>query len=91
MEWALVNHTTKSFTGWQSGFVNYDEDYFKGLESGFVNVAMDAHGLQFGFINYADKLNGVQIGLVNVINSNPWFDEFPDKLAGGFPIVNWSF
>ncbi len=91
VEWALVNHTTKSFIGWQDGWVNYDEGYFKGLESGLVNVAMDTHGLQLGFLNYADKLNGVQIGLINVINSNPWFDEFPNKLARGFPIVNWSF
>jgi hypothetical protein len=91
VEWALVNHTTKSFTGWQSGIVNYDEGYFKGLESGLVNVATDTHGLQFGFLNYADKLNGVQIGLVNVIQSNGWFDDCPDKLARGFPIVNWSF
>lgn len=91
VEWSLVNHTTAGFVGWQSGFVNYDEGYFKGLESGLVNVAMDTHGLQLGFINYSEKLNGVQIGLVNVINSNSWFDEFPDKLAKGFPIVNWSF
>ncbi|MDE3067119.1 MAG: hypothetical protein KGJ60_06155 [Verrucomicrobiota bacterium] len=91
VEWAMVNHTTKSFLGWQDGWVNYDEGYFKGLESGLVNVAQDTHGLQFGVVNYADKLNGVQIGLVNVVNSNPWFDEFPHKLAKGFPIVNWSF
>ena len=23
--------------------------------------------------------------------SNGWFDNFPDKLARGFQIVNWSF
>ncbi len=91
VEWALVNHTKTSFIGWQDGWVNYDEGYFKGLESGLVNVAQDAHGLQFGVVNYAEKLNGVQIGLVNVIHENPWFDDFPDKLAKGFPIVNWSF
>ncbi len=91
VEWALVNHTTKSFTGWQDGWVNYDEGYFKGLESGLVNVAQEAHGLQFGLVNYTETLNGVQIGLVNVINSNPWFNEFPDKLAKGFVLVNWSF
>jgi hypothetical protein len=91
VEWALVNHTTTSFVGWQDGWINYDEGYFKGLESGLVNIAQDAHGLQFGFINYAEKLNGVQIGLANIVNSNPWFNEFPNKLARGFPIVNWSF
>lgn len=91
VQWAIVNYNTQSFTGWQDGWVNYDEGYFKGLESGLVNVAQDTHGLQFGFINYADKLNGVQIGLANIVNQNPWFDEFPNKLARGFPIVNWSF
>lgn len=35
--------------------------------------------------------HGFNLGLINVINSHPWFDEFPDKLARGFPIVNWSF
>jgi hypothetical protein len=91
VEWALVNHTTKSFVGWQDGWVNYDEGYFKGLESGLVNVSMDTHGLQLGFLNYADTLNGVQVGLINVVKSNPWFSDFPDKLATGFPFVNWSF
>jgi hypothetical protein len=91
VEWALVNYTKTSFIGWQSGWINDDEDYFKGLESGLVNVAMDTHGLQLGLFNYADRLNGVQIGLINVIKSNPWFNEFPNKLATGFPILNWSF
>lgn len=91
VQWALVNYSQTSFVGWQDGWVNYDQGYFKGLESGLVNLAQDAHGLQLGVINYADQLNGVQIGLGNVINSNPWFDAFPDKLAKGFPIVNWSF
>jgi hypothetical protein len=35
--------------------------------------------------------HGFNLGLINVINSHPWFDEFPDKLARGFHIVNWSF
>jgi len=91
VQWALVNHTTQSFTGWQDGLVNYDEAYFKGLEGGLVNVAEDTHGLQFGVVNYAETLNGVQIGLINVVDGNSWFDEFPNELAKGFPIVNWSF
>jgi len=33
----------------------------------------------------------VQVGLVNVARNNPWFHEFPDKFATGFPILNWSF
>lgn len=91
VQWGIVNYSNDSFTGWQSGWVNYNVGNFKGFQSGLVNVSADAQGLQFGFLNYADKLNGVQIGFINVINSNPWFDEFPDKLARGFPIVNWSF
>jgi hypothetical protein len=42
-------------------------------------------------VNYAENLRGVQVGLANVAMNNPWFNEFPDKLATGFPIVNWSF
>lgn len=91
VQWSIVNHTTKSFVGWQDGWVNYNEGYFKGFQEGIVNVSMDAHGLQLGLVNYADKLNGVQVGLANIINSNPNFSAFPDKLARGFPIVNWSF
>jgi hypothetical protein len=44
-----------------------------------------------GLVNYAENLHGVQIGLANIALNNPWFKEFPDKLATGFPIVNWSF
>ncbi len=49
------------------------------------------NGLQVGLVNYAEELHGVQIGLANIAINNPWFSEFPDKLATGFPIVNWSF
>ncbi len=91
VQWGIVNYSKKSFIGWQDGDVNVSEGYFKGLQSGWINVAEETHGLQFGAFNYADKLNGVQIGLINVIKSNGWFDDCPDKLAKGFPIVNWSF
>jgi len=91
VQWGIVNYTKQSFTGWQDAWVNYDEGYFKGFQEGLVNVTTDMHGLQFGGLNYAEKLNGVQIGLINIVDSNPWFDQFPDKLAKGFPIINWSF
>jgi hypothetical protein len=91
VQWGVVNYSKNSFIGWQDGWINYNEGYFKGLQSGLVNVSADAHGLQLGCFNYADTLNGVQIGFINVINSNGWFDDCPDKLAKGFPIVNWSF
>jgi hypothetical protein len=91
VQWGIVNYSEKSFIGWQDGWVNISQGYFKGFQEGWINIAEDAHGLQFGAFNYTEKLNGVQIGLINVIQSNDWFDEFPNELAKGFPIVNWSF
>jgi hypothetical protein len=29
----------------------------------------------------------VQVGLANVAMNNPWFNDFPDKLATGFSIA----
>ncbi|MEI8290995.1 MAG: hypothetical protein WCH99_16135 [Verrucomicrobiota bacterium] len=89
--WGLVNISHKKFVGWQSGAVCYSEGYFKGFQTGWINVSQEFHGLQWGLVNYAENLRGVQIGFVNVARNNPWFKEFPDKLAAGFPIVNWSF
>jgi len=89
--WGWINLSKVKFTGWQDGLVNVSQGNFIGLQSGWINVAEEFHGLQLGFVNYAEKLNGVQVGLVNVARNNPWFTEFPDKLATGFPIVNWSF
>lgn len=92
VHWGLVNYSSQKFTGWQDGWVNISRGYFKGFQHGILNVSEEFHGLQLGWINYADNLNnGVQIGLINVAMNNGWFDRFPDKLAKGFPIVNWSF
>ena len=77
VEWSMVNYSKTSFTGWQAGLVNYSEGKF--------------NGLQMGFVNYAENLHGVQIGLANIAMNNGWFNDFPDKLATGFPFVNWSF
>jgi hypothetical protein len=87
----IVNFSTGEFNGWQDGLFNYSEGPFYGLQSGWINIANEFTGLQLGLVNYAAKLDGVQIGFVNVALNNPWFSEFPDKLATGFPIVNWSF
>ena len=89
--WGLVNISHKKFVGWQDGAVNYSEGYFMGFQEGWINVSQEFHGLQLGLVNYAENLRGVQIGFVNVARNNPWFKEFPDKLATGFPILNWSF
>ena len=89
--WGLINISRERFFGWQDGALNYAQGTFIGLQSGWINVAQDFQGLQLGFVNYAENLNGVQLGLVNVALNNPWFNDFPDKLATGFPILNWSF
>jgi len=97
VSWGLANYSQKSFTGWQGGlffcpcFVNVSKGTFTGFQEGLVNVAEEFHGLQLGLVNYSEELHGVQIGLANIAINNGWFDEFPDKLATGFPIVNWSF
>ncbi|MEI6197792.1 MAG: hypothetical protein WCS42_26050 [Verrucomicrobiota bacterium] len=91
LEWSILNLSQKSFVGWQGGLVNVSSGKFTGFQSGWVNLAQEFHGLQLGLVNCSEKLHGVQIGLVNIANNNPWFKEFPDKLATGFPIANWSF
>jgi hypothetical protein len=95
--WGLANYSQNSFVGWQGGvffcpcLVNISQGKFTGFQEGVLNCAQEFHGLQLGLVNYSENLRGVQIGLVNVALNNPWFKEFPDKLATGFPIVNWSF
>ena len=87
----LVNISHDNFTGWQNGALNFSQGNFIGLQSGWINVAQEIHGLQWGLVNSAENLHGVQIGLVNFARNNAWFQEFPDKLATFFPILNWSF
>jgi hypothetical protein len=87
-----VNISTGHFTGLQDGWVNLATGGLSGLQYGVVNISkVETKGLQLGVFNYANKLDGLQIGLVNIAPNNPAFDEFPDKLAPGFPILNWSF
>jgi hypothetical protein len=91
VQWGWVNYSNGRFVGLQDGYVNISKGTFTGLQYGVVNVAEEMTGLQLAVVNYAEKLKGVQIGVVNVARNNPWFTEFPDKLAAGFPILNWSF
>jgi hypothetical protein len=91
VQWGVVNFSRGDFNGWQDGMVNFSQGSFVGLQSGWINVSKKFKGLQYGLVNYAENLNGVQIGFVNVARNNPWFTEFPQKLATAFPIVNWSF
>ena len=88
--WGLVNYN-EDYTGVHFGLVNYSKGKFTGWQSSWVNVSKDFHGLQSGLINYTETLTGVQLGFVNVVKENPWFTEFPNKLAKGFPFFNWSF
>jgi hypothetical protein len=91
VQWAAVNYTKGSFVGWQGGMVNL-ADSMKGLQWGAVNIAQSMTGLQLGYVNYAETAqNGVQVGLVNIISDNEWFSDFPDDLAQGMVLVNWSF
>jgi hypothetical protein len=95
--WGLANYSKTSFTGWQGGIlfmpclVNVAQGTFTGFQEGVVNVAQEFHGFQLALVNYTENLHGVQVGVVNIALNNPWFNDFPDKLATGFPIVNWSF
>jgi hypothetical protein len=88
VEWAWINVSREKFYGWQDAFINISQGTFTGLQSGWINVAQEFEGLQLGL---AETLDGVQIGFVNVALNNPWFTGLPDKLATGFPVVNWSF
>ena len=87
----VVNVSRENFYGWQTGAVNYSVGTYTGLQLGGINVAQECQGLQLGIVNYAASLRGVQIGVLNVALNNSWFNEFPDKLAPAFPIINWSF
>ena len=91
LQWGAVNVSFENFEGWQNGYINVAQGNFTGFQSGLINVSENTTGFQLGVFNYAQSLNGLQIGLINVAMNNPVFDEFPDKLAPGFPILNWSF
>lgn len=95
--WGLANYSKSSFVGWQGGvfffpcLVNVSQGTFTGFQEGAFNYAEEFHGFQLGLVNYSESLDGVQVGIVNIAKNNPWFSEFPSKLATGFPIINWSF
>jgi len=88
--WGWVNYN-EDYTGVHLGLVNYSKGKFSGWQSSFVNISKDFHGLQSGFFNYTETLSGIQIGTICIVKENPWFKEFPSKLAKGFVFVNWSF
>lgn len=87
----FFTQSTGDVVGWQSAAINLSQGTLRGLQTGLANISKDVTGVQLGFVNYTEHLHGVQLGLVNVVRSNPWFNAFPEKLATGFPFVNWSF
>ena len=97
VSWGLANYSKTSFVGWQGGIlffpclVNVAEGKCVGFQEGVVNYAKEFHGFQLAIVNFTEQLHGVQIGIVNIAMNNSWFHDFPDQLAKGFPIVNWSF
>lgn len=91
VQWGAINISTENFIGWQHGWINVAQGTFSGFQLAFVNVAEDATGFQLGAVNYAQNLRGLQIGVINIAMNNAMFDRFPDQLATGFPILNWSF
>ncbi len=106
VHWGWVNYASGNFSGWQNSFVNVTHGEFVGLQSGFVNyadtltgvqlgavnVSKQATGFQLAIVNYAESAQNLfQLGLVNFIADNSWFGNFPDELAQGFIIANWSF
>lgn len=103
---AIYNYA-ESYTGLQLGIVNYSTEQFVGLQWGVVNVANELTGAQLGTVNVAQSVdsgfqmgvvnyaatadNLFQLGVINIIADNAWFSDFPDDLAQGMVIVNWSF
>ena len=92
VQFAFVNVYKGDVVGWQASSVNVVQGKFEGFQSGAVNFGMqDVTGVQAGVFNYAKNLNGLQLGVFNWADNNGWFNEFPNKLAKGFPFLNWSF
>lgn len=87
----IFTKSTGDVVGWQAAAINISSGSIKGLQSGWVNIAQNMRGVQLGLVNYAKNAYGVQVGFVNIIESNEWFQDLPNDLAKGFPIVNWSF
>ena len=91
VQWGAVNICTENCVGWQHGWVNISQGTFSGFQLALINISQDTTGFQLGAVNYAQSLKGLQVGFINVAMNNPWFNECPNKLATGFPILNWSF
>jgi len=93
----LLNYA-ENYTGLHLGFINYASGQFGGVQCGWlmgfggINYAGQLTGLQLGLVNYAETAeNGIQIGIINIMNSTAgWFDNFPNEVAPGMILFNWS-
>lgn len=89
-----VNYTSGDFTGLQWGWIGNYAGNLTGVQlCSVVNVAKAVNGgFQGGLVNYAETAHNLfQLGLVNIVADNAWFKDFPQDLAQGMVIVNWSF
>ncbi len=88
----------ENYTGVHLGLINYTSGQFGGLQCGWlagfsaINYAGSLTGIQLGIINYAETAeNGIQLGVLNIINQTEgWFDNFPNEIAPGMILINWS-
>lgn len=93
-----VLNYAEEYTGVHVGIINYASGQFGGVQMGWfmgfggVNYAGRLTGLQLGLVNYAEEAeNGIQIGIINIMNSTEvWFSNFPNELAPGMILINWS-
>ncbi len=93
----ILNYA-ENYKGVHFGFINCTSGKFSGAQAGWllgfggINYAGQLTGLQLGLVNYAETAeNGIQIGIINVINQTEgWFDNFPNELAPGMVLINWS-
>ena len=92
VQWGGINYNSRSFTGWQSGFINYTDGRTSGLQTGTVNYASRLKGVQIGLLNYADRVDtGLQLGMINVIPQNEVLSGLPRQLSPAMVFANWSF
>lgn len=93
----LLNYA-ENYRGVHLGLINYTSGQFGGVQCGWfmgfsgINYAGSLTGVQLGIINYAETAeNGIQIGLINIMNQTEgWFDNFPNEVAPGMILLNWS-
>jgi hypothetical protein len=90
LSFGLLNYA-ENYKGFECCIVNFAKGDFTGFQYGFINYSKNFKGFQLGAINVADTAHGLQIGFINIIKKNEWFKKFPNELAKGMVLINWSF